>query len=65
MSSAVTELARVGYADVFLWALDANNRARRFHALAGWAEDGVTKADGSRGFDITEVRYQRTLRQAG
>jgi GNAT superfamily N-acetyltransferase len=61
MASAVAELARLGYADAILWVLDANDRARRFYALAGWEEDGMSKTDGSRGFDITEVRYHRTL----
>jgi hypothetical protein len=41
--------------------LDTNDRARRFYALAGWAEDGASKTDASRGFDITEIRYRRTL----
>jgi hypothetical protein len=44
-----------------LWVLDTNDRARRFYVLAGWAEDGASKTDGSRGFDITEVRYRKTL----
>jgi hypothetical protein len=57
------ELARLGYADAILWVLDTNDRARRFYALAGWADDGARKTDGSRGFDITEVRYRRTLRR--
>jgi hypothetical protein len=61
MGSTVTELAHLGYADAILWVLDANDRARRVYALAGWAEDGARKTDGSRGFDITEVRYRRTL----
>ena len=56
MGSAVTELTRAGYADAILWVLDANDRARRFYALAGWEEDGARKTDGSRGFDIAEVR---------
>ena len=62
MGSAVAELAQVGYADAILWVLDANDRARRFYALAGWAHDGASKTDGSRGFDLTEVRYRTTLR---
>lgn len=62
MGGAVAELARLGYADAILWVLDANDRARRFYVLAGWEEDGARKTDGSRGFDITEVRYHRTLR---
>jgi GNAT superfamily N-acetyltransferase len=62
MGSAVAELARLGYAAAILWVLDGNDRARRFYALAGWAEGGARKTDGSRGFDITEVRYRTTLR---
>jgi GNAT superfamily N-acetyltransferase len=62
MGGAVVELARLGYADAILWVLDTNDRARRFYALAGWAHDGARKTDGSRGFDITEVRYRTTLR---
>jgi GNAT superfamily N-acetyltransferase len=65
MASTVAELARLGYADAILWVLDTNNRARRFYALAGWEKDGANKADGSRGFDITEVRYRRTLGHCG
>ncbi len=61
MASAVAELARLGYADAILWVLDTNDRARRFYALAGWEADGANKTDGSRGFDLTEVRYRRTL----
>jgi GNAT superfamily N-acetyltransferase len=61
MTSALADLARLGYADAILWVLDANERARRFYVLAGWKEDGAIKTDGSRGFDITEVRYRRTL----
>ncbi|HEY1699382.1 MAG TPA: GNAT family N-acetyltransferase [Trebonia sp.] len=62
MESAIAELTRLGYADAILWVLDTNDRARRFYTRAGWAEDGSSKADGSRGSDITEVRYRRTLR---
>jgi GNAT superfamily N-acetyltransferase len=61
LASAVAELARLGYADAILWVLDTNDRARRFYALAGWAEDGASKTDASRGFALTEVRYRRTL----
>lgn len=61
MGSAVTELARLGYANAILWVLDGNDRARRFYALAGWDEDGARKTDRSYGFDITEVRYRTAL----
>lgn len=65
MASAVAELARLGYADATLWVLDANERARRFYALAGWRPDGAAKTDASRGFAITEVRYRRALGGSG
>jgi GNAT superfamily N-acetyltransferase len=61
MAGAAGELARLGYTNAILWVLDTNDRARRFYALAGWAEDGAVKTDGSRGFDITEVRYRTML----
>ena len=61
MASAVAELARLGYADAVLWVLDTNDRARRFYTLAEWEEDGAHKTDASRGFDICEIRYRRTL----
>jgi GNAT superfamily N-acetyltransferase len=65
MASTVADLARLGYTDAILWVLDTNDRARRFYTLAGWKEDGANKTDGSRGFDITEVRYRRTLGKPG
>lgn len=61
MTGTVAELARIGYTDAILWVLDTNDRARRFYTLAGWEEDGANKTDGNRGFNITEVRYRRTL----
>jgi hypothetical protein len=41
--------------------LDGNTRARRFYERAGWASDGTTMTDDSRGFTIREVRYRRSL----
>lgn len=64
MADAVAELTRLGYIDAILWVLDTNDRARRFYVLAGWAEDGASKTDGSLGFDIIEVRYRKTLAAA-
>lgn len=61
MGAATEELARLGYADAILWVVDSNERARRFYGLAGWAEDGRRKTDGSLGFDLTEVSYRKTL----
>ena len=61
MAAALTHLARLGYAEVTLWVLDTNARARRFYEAAGFRSDGAIKADGSRGFPLKEVRYRRSL----
>lgn len=60
MAEAVSQLA-AGYEQATLWVLDTNDRARRFYARTGWAEDGAVMQDDSRGFPITEVRYRRSL----
>lgn len=44
-----------------LWALDSNERARRFYELAGFAPDSTTKTETFAGATITEVRYRREL----
>ena len=44
---SVAELGRLGHADAILWVLDGSDRACRFYALAGWAEDGARKTDGA------------------
>jgi GNAT superfamily N-acetyltransferase len=61
LEEATAELRRAGYADAVLWVLEANSRARRFYAAAGWQADGSEKADESRGFPMQEVRYRRSL----
>jgi GNAT superfamily N-acetyltransferase len=61
MTAALRHLTECGYGQVTLWVLDANNRARRFYAAAGFMPDGATKVDASRGFPLTEVRYRRDL----
>jgi GNAT superfamily N-acetyltransferase len=61
MGQAVSGVADLGYTDATLWVLDANTRARRFYERAGWAPDGATMTDDTRGFTIREVRYRRSL----
>lgn len=62
MAAAVGGLAALDYAEATLWVLDSNDRARRFYAKAGWAEDGVTRVDDSLGISLNEVRYRLQLR---
>jgi RimJ/RimL family protein N-acetyltransferase len=62
ISAALEYMAVAGYGEVTLWVLDANARARRFYAAAGFSADGGGKTDDKRGFMIREIRYRRPLR---
>jgi hypothetical protein len=42
--------------------LDSNDRARRFYAKAGWAEDGITRVDDRFCVTLNEVPYRLRLR---
>jgi len=61
MTAALDLLGRAGYADVTLWVLDSNDRARRFYERAGFAADGGSKEEALRGTPVREVRYRRAL----
>jgi RimJ/RimL family protein N-acetyltransferase len=62
MAAALAYLAGLGYAEVTLWVLDTNVRARRFYEAAGFRADGAIKVDDSNGFPLQEARYRRSLR---
>ncbi len=61
MSTALARLASAGYAQVTLWVLASNTRARGFYASGGWFEDGARKCDVSQGFPMEEVRYRKQI----
>lgn len=61
MDAALDSLRQAGFTVATLWALDANERARRFYEAGAWAPDGATKRDDRRGFPVAEVRYRREL----
>lgn len=61
LDAAVQDLCAARYAMATLWVLESNVRARRFYARNGWAPDGAVQHDESRGFLITDVRYQKKL----
>lgn len=66
MGAALDRLAERGFAEVRLWVLADNARARRFYERAGFAPDGtrgsypVSRPDGSV-VDLPELRYARPL----
>jgi GNAT superfamily N-acetyltransferase len=55
------ELRKLGHQDAILWVLDDNPRARRFYELAGWEPDGAARDIHIFGFDVSEVRYAKSL----
>jgi len=61
MLSARGRLRKLGFRSAALWVFAANERARRFYEIDGWAVDGVQKTDPRFGADLEEVRYQRVL----
>ena len=61
MTASLERLALIGYEQVTLWVLDANERARRFYEIAGFRSDGGSKLDNWDELHLTEVRYRRPL----
>ena len=59
LEAAQAELARLGFAELVLWVLPANARARRFYEIAGWASDGTERTVDALGAVVPEVRYRR------
>jgi ribosomal protein S18 acetylase RimI-like enzyme len=47
------------YDAALLWVLEDNPRARGFYERAGWAPDGVRKAEERLGVRAPEVRYRK------
>jgi RimJ/RimL family protein N-acetyltransferase len=61
MAAALERLAGAGFTEVTLWVLDANARAQRFYAAAGFRADGAVKIDDRGTFQLRELRYRRSL----
>ncbi len=59
--AALAALRAVGLAQATLWTFSTNERAIAFYDRQGWAPDGLTKTDTSRGFPLAEIRYRRGL----
>ena len=61
MTAALSRLAAAGGQEATLWVLEANARARRFYACAGWAADGCVKHQDVAATPVSELRYRRPL----
>lgn len=65
MHGALATLDRTAhYTHATLWVLEANTRARRFYAAAGWSPDGTSVTDTTGGASLGKLRYRRPLVQA-
>jgi GNAT superfamily N-acetyltransferase len=60
MEQVLAKVRAAGYASITLWVLEANARARRFYACAGFAPDGARHLLDDLG-GVTEIRYRRAL----
>ena len=61
MDFGLRHLAAAGFTEAVLWTLETNERARRFYEAGGWAVDGGSRVDETRGAAMTEIRYRRPL----
>jgi ribosomal protein S18 acetylase RimI-like enzyme len=67
MAEALAELAARGWAEVRLWVLEENARARRFYERAGLAADGertiyeLARPRGQAPLRLAEIRYAALL----
>jgi GNAT superfamily N-acetyltransferase len=60
MDHVLAKVRAAGYTRITLWVLEANARARRFYARAGFTPDGARHVLDDLG-GVIEVRYRRAL----
>lgn len=58
LDAATDELVAQGSAEVVLWVVEGNTRARRFYERRGWAADGARKVTPVADETLVEVRYR-------
>lgn len=54
-----------GYEKAWLWVLERNARARRFYERQGWQLGMPIRVEDIGGTQVTEVRYEKDLRESG
>ncbi|MEA1901937.1 MAG: GNAT family N-acetyltransferase [Actinomycetota bacterium] len=64
MAAAETRLSEIGFDQALLWVLDSNTQARSFYERQDWTLGRPVKLDEIGGVQVTEVRYEKQLRDA-
>lgn len=54
------ELEKMGFADIFLWVLEENTKAREFYERQGFVPNGKYLDDNIGGKSLREIMYVRT-----
>lgn len=57
LNAVVAELAKLGYRDIFLWALEENHRARKFYEKAGFISSNNYLDDNIGGKELRQIQY--------
>ena len=61
LTALVGALREAGFAEVVLWVLEDNPRARRFYEREGWRADGGCRQGNHLDVAVVEVRYRVEL----
>lgn len=64
LATAESELVERGFDRALLWVLDTNQGARAFYEIRGWVLGKPIRLEEIGGRQVTEVRYERSLREA-
>ena len=56
--AAADELREMGFANIYLWVLEENFRARHFYEKCGFQNGGIYLADNIGGKDVREIQYR-------
>ena len=60
LATPLAEAALADLADVVVWVLEDNPRARRFYERLGFTSDGTTREETFGSAVVKELRYRRT-----